>query len=129
MIYLILSVISSTAIFILFKLFKKYKVNTLHAIVVNYITASSCGILLSEQDIDVSEILHSYWLYAAIALGFLFISIFNVMALTAQKNGLSVASVAVVAKVVLASLLRVRASLLVKQNKTNQNKAKQSKIK
>ena len=34
------------------------------------------------------------WFYVALALGFLFIAIFNVMALTAQKNGLSVASVA-----------------------------------
>ena len=38
--------------------------------------------------------LTSTWFYVALALGFLFISIFNVMALTAQKNGLSVASVA-----------------------------------
>src|SRR5690606_7949094 len=32
--------------------------------------------------------------YGAIALGFLFITIFNVMALTAQRHGMSVASVA-----------------------------------
>jgi len=94
LIYLSLSILSSTAIFILFKLFDKYNVNTLHAIVVNYITAGTCGILFSEQGISFPAIVNSYWIYAAIALGFLFISIFNVMALTAQKNGLSVASVA-----------------------------------
>ena len=94
MIYLSLSILSSTAIFILFKLFDKYNINTLHAIVVNYITAGTCGILFSEQDISFPAIVNSSWIYAAIALGFLFISIFNVMALTAQKNGLSVASVA-----------------------------------
>ena len=94
MIYLSLSILSSTAIFILFKLFNKYNVNTLHAIVVNYITAGTCGIVLSEQGISFPAIVNSSWIYAAIALGFLFISIFNIMALTAQKNGLSVASVA-----------------------------------
>ena len=94
MIYLSLSILSSTAIFILFKLFNKYNVNTLHAIVVNYITAGTCGILFSEQGISFPAIVNSSWIYAAIALGFLFISIFNIMALTAQKNGLSVASVA-----------------------------------
>ena len=94
MIYLSLSILSSTAIFILFKLFDKYNVNTLHAIVVNYITAGTCGIVFSEQGISFPAIVNSSWIYAAIALGFLFISIFNVMALTAQKNGLSVASVA-----------------------------------
>lgn len=94
MIFLSLSILSSTAIFILFKLFKKYNVNTLHSIVVNYITAGTCGFVLSNQNISGTGILNSSWIYAAIALGFLFISIFNVMALTAQKNGLSVASVA-----------------------------------
>jgi drug/metabolite transporter (DMT)-like permease len=94
LIYLSLSILSSTAIFILFKLFNKYNVNTLHAIVVNYITAGTCGIILSEQGISFPAIINSSWIYAAIALGFLFVSIFNIMALTAQKNGLSVASVA-----------------------------------
>lgn len=78
----------------LFKLFNKYNVNTLQAIVINYITASTCGILLYDQQIELSKIINTNWLYSAIILGFLFISIFNVMALTAQKNGLSVASVA-----------------------------------
>ncbi|WP_111683009.1 EamA family transporter [Winogradskyella tangerina] len=94
MIYLSLSILSSTAIFVLFKLFDKYKVNTLQAIVVNYLTASSCGIMFYDQEISSSNMLESTWFYAALVLGFLFISIFNVMALTAQKNGLSVVSVA-----------------------------------
>lgn len=94
MIYLLLSVLSSTGIFVLFKLFGKYNINTLQAIVVNYFTACICGFLLYKGDINPSEIIQTNWFMAAIALGFLFIAIFNVMALTAQKNGLSVASVA-----------------------------------
>ena len=94
MIFLLLSVLSSTSIFVLFKLFKNHNVNTLHAIVFNYITASTCGILFYDKKIEVVDFVDQLWFYIAIALGFLFISIFNVMALTAQKNGLSVASVA-----------------------------------
>ena len=94
MIYLILSILSSTGIFVLFKLFNKYNINTLQAIVVNYITACICGSVLYDGSINISEIVNSNWFYGAIGLGFLFIAIFNVMALTAQKNGLSVASVA-----------------------------------
>lgn len=94
MIYLLLSVLSSTAIFVLFKLFNKYNVDTLQAIVFNYITACSCGILLYNKPINIDSFISENWFYAALGLGFLFISIFNVMALTAQKNGLSVASVA-----------------------------------
>ncbi|WP_431157481.1 EamA/RhaT family transporter [Winogradskyella poriferorum] len=94
MIYLLLSILSSTGIFVLFKLFNKYKINTLQAIVVNYFTACSIGLTFYDGNINVGEIVNSTWFYGAIGLGFLFISIFNVMALTAQKNGLSVASVA-----------------------------------
>jgi len=94
LIFLILSVLSSTAIFVLFKLFNKYNVNTLQAIVFNYIIAFTCGLLLYKKPINLADFLNEPWFYAALALGILFISIFNVMALTAQKNGLSVASVA-----------------------------------
>lgn len=94
MIYLSLSILSSTAIFVLFKLFNKYNIDTIQAIVVNYITACTCGFLFYDKPIDSAGMLSSTWFYVALALGFLFISIFNVMALTAQKNGLSVASVA-----------------------------------
>lgn len=94
MIYLFLSVLSSTAIFVLFKLFSKYNVDTLQAIVVNYATAFVCGFILYDGNISPTQIIETNWFIAAIGLGFLFIAIFNVMALTAQKNGLSVVSVA-----------------------------------
>ncbi len=94
MIYLLLSISASTLIFIIFKLFNKYGINTLHAIVINYLTACLFGMWSYKSPINIQEILSSQWIYGAVILGFLFISIFNVMALTAQRNGLSVASVA-----------------------------------
>lgn len=94
MIYLVLSIVSSTGLFVVFKLFKYFNVNTLQAIVINYLTACICGILLYDGVINTSEIITSDWISGALVLGLLFITIFNVMALTAQRNGLSVASVA-----------------------------------
>jgi len=94
LIYLLLSILASTAIFIVFKLFERYKINTLQAIVVNYITASICGLLNYTPIVRITKIIDYKWFYGAIALGFLFIAVFNLMALTAQRNGLSVASVA-----------------------------------
>ncbi len=94
MIYLLLSIAASTIILILFKLFDRYRVNTLQAIVVNYITACATGLLSYNAPIHINDIISSNWFYGAFALGFLFIAIFNVMALTTQRNGLSVASVA-----------------------------------
>ena len=92
--FLVLSIICSTVIFIIFKCFDKFKVNTLQAIVVNYFTATIFGFLSYDAPISVQEITQSDWFIGALGLGVLFIAIFNVMALTAQKNGLSVASVA-----------------------------------
>lgn len=46
------------------------------------------------ESINITSIPKQPWFIGAIALGFLFISVFNLMALTSQKNGLSVASVA-----------------------------------
>lgn len=92
--YLLLSILSSTLIFIVFKLLTKYKVSTLHTITVNYFVAFTIGISSYNQTVTVQNTLYSDWFPGAIFLGFLFISIFFVMATTAQKNGVSVASVA-----------------------------------
>ncbi|MEP1487293.1 MAG: DMT family transporter [Algibacter sp.] len=94
MIFLLLSIIASTLIFIIFKSFTKHNVNTLQAIIVNYFIACSTGIFNSDVPVSIPAILNEEWFFGALFLGFLFISIFNVMALTAQRNGLSVASVA-----------------------------------
>ncbi|MBP94281.1 EamA-like transporter family protein [Bizionia echini] len=94
MIYLLLSILASTIIFVLFKLFDKYQVNTLQAIVFNYIIAFCVGILAYNEPVNINTIVSTEWFYGAIFLGFLFIAIFNVMAITSQRVGLSVASVA-----------------------------------
>ncbi len=92
--YLLLSILCSTVIFIIFKCFEKYNVNTLQAIVINYFIAATFGFLDYNAKLSVLEITDSKWFIGALCLGALFIAIFNVMALTAQKNGLSVTSVA-----------------------------------
>jgi len=93
LIYLILSILASTGIFLCFKLFAKYNINTLLAIVVNYIAACIFGLLVYESPIKIHDIIASKWFYGAFFLGILFVLIFHVMALTAQRNGLSVVSV------------------------------------
>lgn len=94
MIYLALSVLSSSFIFVVFKLFTRYKIKTLFAIIVNYVVASSVGLFFYEGDVSVSEIPEKSWFLGTVALGLLFILIFNLMAATAQKVGVSVASIA-----------------------------------
>ncbi|CAM3427748.1 DMT family transporter [Aequorivita lipolytica] len=101
MIALTLSILSSTMIFVAFKLFSKFKINTLHAIVVNYLVACCCGLLFQESSINIAEIAQHSWFPFALGLGVLFIIVFNLMALTTQRSGLSVVSVATKMSVVI----------------------------
>lgn len=101
MIALILSILSSTTIFVVFKLFPKYQINTLHAIVLNYFVAAICGIILQPTDIEFAKTFEYSWFPFALALGVLFITVFHLMGVTAQRSGLSVVSVAAKMSVVL----------------------------
>ncbi|MFK8058899.1 MAG: EamA family transporter [Polaribacter sp.] len=94
MIFLLLSVLFSTGLFVIFKYFGIYKIDVLKAIFINYIVAFSMGFLLAERQIPISEIYLEPWFSGALVLGALFVSIFFVMAMTAQKNGVSVTSIA-----------------------------------
>ena len=93
MIDLFLSILFSTGLFVIFKYFGIYKIETLKAIVVNYMVAFTLGFISSEKTITITEIPNQPWFYGAIFLGAMFVSIFFVMAITAQKNGISVASI------------------------------------
>mgnify|MGYP001818557051 FL=1 len=91
---LIWSICCSSIIFVVFKLFKTYKADTFHAIVVNYFTALGVGLLVNQEPILIQELPQKTWLTGAVFLGAFFILIFNLMAATSQKLGVSVASVA-----------------------------------
>jgi drug/metabolite transporter (DMT)-like permease len=92
--YLLLSILFSTLLVIIFKLFNRYNIQTFQAIVYNYITAAALGFSLSNLDISVNELTHRYWFPNAVLIGILFISLFYVIAITAQRISVSVASVA-----------------------------------
>lgn len=94
MIYLFLSILFSTGLFVVFKYFGIYKIDTLKAIFVNYIVAFTMGVGLADGAVSLSQIPEQSWFFGALFLGALFVSVFFVMATTAQKNGVSVASVA-----------------------------------
>ena len=94
MIYLLLSILSSSLIFVIFKGFEKYKVTILHAIIVNYLVAASSGVVAYKKPVQWETLVTFDWFYGAILLGFVFIGVFNLMAITTQRNGLSVVSVA-----------------------------------
>ncbi len=91
--YIALSVLFNTILFVIFKFFNKYDIDIFTALVANYITAFFVGYSINYQVFSFEETLEKPWLLGAFLLGFLFISVFYVTAITSQRNGLSVASV------------------------------------
>ncbi|MBT8321479.1 MAG: DMT family transporter [Eudoraea sp.] len=94
MLDLLLSILCSSFIFVVFKLYAVHRVQTLYAIIINYLTACLVGFLLYNGEVSLSDIPSRSWFPGTLALGVLFIIIFNLMARTSQIMGVSVASVA-----------------------------------
>lgn len=93
MINLILAILFSSILFIVFKSFSRFSINTLHAIVINYIVAFSVGIINASESVSFTETIYKPWFFTCIYLGILFIGVFFIIGKTSQKNGVSVASV------------------------------------
>ena len=101
MIYLVLSILASTIIFINFKYFERFNINILQAIVVNYFVAFITGMIAYDGQVQISQIPSLDWFYFTLILGALFIIVFNLMAITTQRSGLSVVSIATKMSVVI----------------------------
>lgn len=94
MTYLLLSILSSTGIFLIFRLIDKRDVSTFPVIVINYLTASATGFLIyggmEIQDMDFPK---PFYLLAVI-IGVLFIAMFFIVAKSSQKAGMAVTTIA-----------------------------------
>lgn len=95
MISISIAVITVTWIFILFKLFPKYNINTFQAVVFNYLAAFCCGTTLYGNQITNNIFEHLEWLVWAVICGALFISLFFMMGKSSQNNGVSLTTVVV----------------------------------
>jgi len=95
MIELIVSILSSSVLFFIFRLFPKFKIDTAQAIVVNYFTAFVCGCMVNQSLPDFGELAETTLLPYVVAAGFLFISLFIAMGISSYQNGMGTTSVAV----------------------------------
>jgi drug/metabolite transporter (DMT)-like permease len=103
--YLLLSVLFSSITVSFFKLFELKNVKTFQAIVMNYISCGLIGSLFADHTIFEAKVWTMPWFGFAVVLGFLFISIFFCIGLTAQKLGVSVSMVAAKLSVVIPVLI------------------------
>jgi drug/metabolite transporter (DMT)-like permease len=94
MIYLLLTILLNTVLFIIFKLFPKYQINALPAIVVNYIVCVVTGSLFVGRMPIGNESIRQSWFPWALLMGCLYISIFNFVAYHTKRYGVTTTSVA-----------------------------------
>lgn len=95
MIPFILSITSTILILIIFRLFKKYNIDTFQAIVINYFTAAGIGFALYGHTWNSVALEQNSWVAFSLITSLLFISLFFLMGLSSQENGVASTSVAV----------------------------------
>ena len=93
MFYLIFAIITSSIIFVLFKMFSTFKVNVFQAITVNYLVACLLGYFTSDQKLIPSEVLTSNWFPYAVLAGVFLIATFYIYGISTQKVGIAITSV------------------------------------
>ena len=94
MIYLLLTILQSTAIFVVFKLFNRFRIDNWQAISINYVVASLFGLVIYKGDLSIEILLGKDWFEFGLILGITFIATFFIFALSAQKVGVALTSVA-----------------------------------
>ena len=94
MIALSLTIILTTVLFLVFKEFQKRNINTNQAITFNYLTAALIALFIGDVNYNIYNLINTDWFYSTIALGLFFIVMFNIMAITTQKLGISISSMA-----------------------------------
>tara|TARA_B100000683_G_scaffold54286_1_gene51888 strand:- start:4935 stop:5801 length:867 start_codon:yes stop_codon:yes gene_type:complete len=95
MVYLILSIFSSSLIFLLFKWFGEKGINSFQAIVVNYFVCVLCGFMLTDNISEGFAVFNDgVVLFFAIFLGTLFIFSFNIISLSSKYIGAGITATA-----------------------------------
>ena len=90
---LVILILCNVLLAIIFKYFDKYKVDNLHAIIVNYaIAVAVAGIVLQKSPVP-SDLFSKPWFFYSLLLSLLFIIGFNIMALSFQKAGVAITAI------------------------------------
>jgi drug/metabolite transporter (DMT)-like permease len=91
---IIITIIAFNILIVIFKLFHKFGIDNLQALIINYFVAGSCGLYFSDQSFSLSHVIHAPWLIHAILIGILFIITFNFYAIGTQKVGIAITTIA-----------------------------------
>ncbi len=93
-ILLIVAILIFVSIFFIFRLFSNYKIDNYQALIVNYAVAATLAFIFYNGELPVSEVVNQDWFLPSSILGVLFASSFLVFAISTQKMGMAITSVA-----------------------------------
>ena len=94
MFYLIATILLNVVISVVFKLFPKYNINALQAIVANYFVCVITGCISIGHIPFTKAAMHVDWLPWAIIMGVSFICIFNLLAYSTRVDGITTTIIA-----------------------------------
>jgi len=92
--FLLLCILSSTGIFIIFKILDRLSIPSFPVIVINYLTATLLGFLINAGEVSLDSLRQTGWLPMSMLIGVMFILMFFLIAFSSQKAGISVTTVA-----------------------------------
>lgn len=107
MISIIFALLFSTLIMVTFKLFERFRIDTIQAITVNYLVAVTIGILSYQGEIKPAEIIALPWIINGLIIGCFFILVFFVFATSARKVGIAITAVSSKMSVVIPVIIGV----------------------
>ncbi len=105
MIFLLLAIFGSGVIPVIFRAFDGWRVNVFWAIPANYVTCVLVGNLLAGKSLNPSELASQSWILFAALQGIILAVNFYLLAHTAQRVGVAIASLASRLSVAIPSLL------------------------
>src|SRR4030095_12802659 len=105
MIFLVLAILGSGAIPVVFRAFDNWRVNVFWAIPVNYITCVLVGNLLTGKSLSPTDLASQSWIFFAALQGIILAVNFYLLAYTAQRVGVAIASLASRLSVAIPSIL------------------------
>ena len=96
MIYLLLSILCTTGLILMFKIFEQRNIPVFQAIVYNYLSATICALIFlpDKSQLLTGAVFSSAWLPLSLVLGSMFIFVFNLTSRATVRYGVSTASVA-----------------------------------
>ena len=107
MLYLVLSILFSTGVFVAMRLFERFKLDNHQALMWNYVFAAGTGFLLCHNFSTLPQLTAEPWFGLSLITGFWFIFTYLLMTASTQRSGVTITSLSSKLSVVLPTLAGV----------------------